>query len=124
MLVRRRAFDPPSTSPLRYASNAHPLNNPPALLAEGRIVAYSGAFQATDSESWIQRKSRFHSKSRLIHLPEMRERSGKFKVRYGIVWIGIQTLAQPFKCFGIGSKQYLGESNPTHPPMSTFIARR
>jgi len=75
----RSVYDPSPTSPLRYSRNAHPLNDPPALLAKGRIVAYCGTFQATDGESWIQRKSRFHSSSRLIQLPEMRERSGEFR---------------------------------------------
>jgi hypothetical protein len=39
------------------------------------------ALQATDSKGRINRKSCFHSSSRLIQLSEKRERSPKFEVR-------------------------------------------
>jgi hypothetical protein len=49
--------------------------------------------------------------------------SGAYEVRYGIIWVGLQTSTQPLGGFGIGSEVQFGKANITHPSRCTFIAR-
>lgn len=65
------------------------------------IVGKPNVLQAADGESRIKRKSLFSSSQRLIHFPEKRQRSGAYEVRYGIIWVGLQTSTQPLSCFDI-----------------------
>ena len=86
------ASDPSPTLPLRHPGHAHPLSEALGAGTKRRIVAKRKPFQASDSESGIKRKSLFCSSSRLIQLPEMRERSSEFEMCHGIIWVGLQTL--------------------------------
>jgi hypothetical protein len=69
--------DPTRTSALRHPGQPQALNRAVAPGKEGRIVApcIRGITKATNGEAWIERKSGLHRGSRLIQLPEPRQRS-------------------------------------------------
>jgi len=73
---------------------------------------------------WIEPKSFFHGRSRLVYLPAPRENSREMEMRGGVISVCLKSPAQPCYCLVVSVEHYLGEAEPYEPLVGMSVTRR